>query len=141
MSYKIVNVSLEHQYALKRRMSAGIQMEPVIAGQRLLLRTSRILTDEQYEINKANLDKYVSHGVVTVTCLNKEVGTTVVPLQMPNPIKEQIDESKKAQAIEPPPPPVAATTPPSAPPKAATPPQQQKPNQGQQPRRDEKKGG
>lgn len=78
MPYKITNVSLEHQHSLKRRTATRLQMEPLVAGKRLMLRQSITISDEQYEINKADLEQYVKDGIVSV-----ESTMPFVPLRMP----------------------------------------------------------
>lgn len=85
MPYKVTNVSLEHQHALKRRMASRIQMEPVIAGKRLLLRQSIVLTDEQYNVNKEILAQCSRDGTVTV-----ESTMPFVPLKMPESSEDKI---------------------------------------------------
>ena len=84
MPYKVTNVSLEHQHALKRRTAARMQMEPIVAGKRLLLRQSVTLTDEQYAINKKDLEQFVREGIVTV-----ESTMPFIPLKMP---EEPVDK-------------------------------------------------
>ncbi len=115
MSYKIINVSLEHQHALKRRMASRIQMEPVIAGERLRLRQSRILTDEQYEINKDLLLQCEKDGVITISNLDEKKAKVDDKPKKEEPVKAQLDEAM-ARAAEPhpapqPPPPVASHPP------------------------------
>lgn len=85
MPYKVTNVSLEHQHALKRRMASRIQMEPIIAGKRLLLRQSITLTDEQYNINKDILVQCLRDGTVTV-----EPTMPFVPLKMPEALEYKV---------------------------------------------------
>jgi hypothetical protein len=64
MPVKITNVSLDPAYALKRRQASKLQMEPVIAGDRLRMRQSRVLTDEQVAANKEWLAELERAGVV-----------------------------------------------------------------------------
>jgi len=53
-------------------------MEPMVAGKRLLLRKSIVISDEQYKINKDMLDQCVRNGTLTV-----ESTMPFVPLNMP----------------------------------------------------------
>lgn len=66
MPYKIINASIHHQHALKRRTATRLYMEPLVAGKRLMLRQSVVISDEQYALNKADIDQYAKDGVVTV---------------------------------------------------------------------------
>lgn len=66
MPVKITNVSQDPAYAMKRRTASRLQMEPVIAGERLRLRQSRILTDEQAEANKDWLAECERGGVLLI---------------------------------------------------------------------------
>lgn len=141
MPYKITNVSLEHQHTLKRRMASCLQMEPIVAGKRLMLRQSTTITDEQYKINKDNLAKHISDGVLTVEEIKSAM--PFIPLHMPVvepevkklPALEQILHKPKTEEVEviPSPPPVqipvvqqqVAQTVPNTPNTANRPPQPQ----------------
>lgn len=64
MSYRIKNTALDHTKRFLHRRAHKMQMEPVLAGRRLRLRTSMVISDELFEHNKANLELYKRWGVV-----------------------------------------------------------------------------
>jgi hypothetical protein len=68
MPLKITNVALDPAFALKRRMakSARLEMEPLIAGQRLRLRQSMTISDEQFRNNEERLHRYWDMGVIHI---------------------------------------------------------------------------
>ena len=65
MSYKIRNTALDHDKRFLHRRAHKMQMEPVLAGRRLRLRSSMVISDENFDHNKANLELYKRWGVVT----------------------------------------------------------------------------
>jgi hypothetical protein len=93
MSWKLTNVSLDPQYAMKRRTASRMEMEPVVAGIRIRLNQSTVISDESYEVNKDKISLCVSHGVLTA-----ENSAPVVEKKVP--VVE-----KKVEAPTPPPPP------------------------------------
>ncbi len=122
-SCKITNVATDHAYALKRRMASRLEMEPYIAGERLRLRTSRILSDEQYETNKDLIALHENNGVLTSELLGEATKLSfpdvVVPTKTPDPVKEKLDSAVDRARTEtnsvfppvpPPPAPVAETS-------------------------------
>lgn len=137
MPYKIVNVSLAHEHAMKRRSAAKMHMEPVIAGQRLLLRSSRVLTDEQYNANEARLKEFEAHGVITIhpMTVEKPIEKKVEKKAEPPVMKEKLPPAPPAPPAPEPaksestPPPASAEVPPPPPPAP------------EQPRKDGKKQG
>ncbi len=135
MPYKIVNVSLAHEHAMKRRSAAKMHMEPVIAGQRLLLRSSRVLTDEQYMANETRLKEFAAHGVITIHPM-KPAEEVKVEKKVEPPVKK---EAPPAPPTPPAPEPAKAETPPASS-EALPPPPPPAPEQ-QQPRKDGKKQG
>ncbi len=102
MPYKITNVSLDPAYELKRRQASRLQMEPVIAGGRLLLRQSRILTDEQYAANTDWLAENVRNGVLKVEKVDGEGKVTDEKPVTPEPPK--VHQEPPPDLTEPPPP-------------------------------------
>lgn len=145
MPVKITNVSQDPAYAMKRRTASRLQMEPVIAGERLRLRQSRILTDEQAEANKDWLAECERGGVVTIERDGEKVPT--LPTAEAKAPVETTAPTDPAPFIAPPPaagneptlklPPLPEPTPPSETPssEAGT----QPPPMGH--RRDDKKRG
>ena len=143
MPYKIINASLHHQHALKRRTATRMYMEPLVAGKRLMLRQSVIISDEQYAINKADIDQYVKDGIVTV---EPQVVSSINPDVTK--IEFDMDEPKEPAVTNPPEdvsPPFLGETyilhnnevqPPTAPP---PPPVQSSPSPVPPQRRDDKK--
>ena len=67
MPWKLTNVALDPTYAQKRRMAtaARLEMEPVIAGNRLRLRQVVTISDRLYEANKTRIDLFEKMGVLT----------------------------------------------------------------------------
>lgn len=76
MPWTLKNVALEAAYAMKRRVAPKMDMEPVIAGQRIRLRQQIVINDELYACNKQRIDKNVGHGVLTATN-SEQVGPTI----------------------------------------------------------------
>jgi hypothetical protein len=117
MPCKITNVATDHAYALKRRMAARLEMEPVIAGERLRLRASRILTDEQFLNNKDLIALHERNGVLTSELSEDATKLSFpdipAPTKEPDPIKESLDavvartKSETDTAFPPIPPPPA----------------------------------
>jgi hypothetical protein len=64
MSYRIWNTALDHTKRFLHRKASKMQMEPVLAGRRLRLRSSMTISDELFDHNKANLELYKGWGVV-----------------------------------------------------------------------------
>lgn len=64
MSYKIKNTALDPTKRFLHRTASKLQMEPVLAGRRLRLRTSMVISDELFEHNKPNLNLWKGWGVV-----------------------------------------------------------------------------
>lgn len=64
MSYKLKNTALDHAKRSLHRVAPRLQMEPVVAGRRLRLRASFVISDEVFEHNKANLELWKKWGVV-----------------------------------------------------------------------------
>lgn len=64
MSYKLKNTALDHTKRFLHRTASKMQMEPVIGGRRLRIRSSMIISDEIFEHNKANLALWRGWGVV-----------------------------------------------------------------------------
>lgn len=124
MPVKITNVSLNHEHAMKRRTASRLQMEPVIAGERLRLRSSRILTDEQYEINKKLLEDNVNGGVVKVEILDAQGEPTQVLEGKDDDVLEETAElpvsDVPSESSEPPAPPTDASIPLASTPPAET---------------------
>lgn len=64
MSYRLKNTSLDHTKRFLHRRASKMQMEPVIGGRRLRIRSSMLISDELFEHNKANLELWRGWGVV-----------------------------------------------------------------------------
>lgn len=64
MSYKIKNTALDPSKRFLHRTAPKLQMEPVIGGRRLRLKSSLVISDELFEHNKANLELWRKWGVV-----------------------------------------------------------------------------
>ncbi len=64
MSYKLINTALDHTKRFLHRTASKMQMEPVIGGRRLRIRSTMIISDEIFEHNKANLALWRGWGVV-----------------------------------------------------------------------------
>lgn len=86
MPVKITNVSQDHAYAMKRRTAARLQMEPVIAGERLRLRSSRVLTDEQVKANVEWLAENERGGVITIEPMGDTPLDVLLPASPPEPV-------------------------------------------------------
>jgi hypothetical protein len=142
MSYKVWNTALDHSKAILRRRAPKLQMEPIIAGIRLRIRQSMVITDEQYVVNEPNLKLYKSWGVLDFS----QIGGEVVVIESPSgpsalpPATET--QSITTQHVEEAPPPATIETPaPSAQPVIVPPPLQKEspkvfmnqPKQQQQP--------
>lgn len=139
MPVKITNVSQDPAYALKRRTASRLQMEPVIAGERLRLRQSRILTDEQAAANTDWLAECERAGVIIV----ERDGETKVQTQ---PVLAAPDPQQEGEKVIPPPPDAVQqpSSPPPPPPAPSETPSteattQPLPNMGH--RKDDKKRG
>src|SRR5688572_18681381 len=65
--YKITNTSLDYTKNLLHRRAARMQMEPTIAGQRLRLRSSILLTEKQVKDNEVLLKLLETQGTVSVS--------------------------------------------------------------------------
>lgn len=64
MSYKLKNTALDPSKRFLHRTAHKMQMEPVIGGRRLRIRTSMTISDELFEHNKPNLELWRKWGVV-----------------------------------------------------------------------------
>lgn len=94
MSYKITNTALDHTKRFLHRTASKMQMEPVLAGRRLRIRSSMVISDELFEHNKPNLELYRSWGVLDWKKDGEEKATVVEPT-VPS-------ESKKDPSLIPP---------------------------------------
>lgn len=141
MPVKITNVSQDPAYAMKRRTASRLQMEPVIAGERLRLRQSRVLTDEQAAANTDWLAECERAGVIIIERDGETKLQTQPVLAVPDPQPEgekevppPPDMVQQPPSIPAPPPPPAPSETPST--EATT---QPLPNMGH--RKDDKKRG
>lgn len=110
--YRLTNTALEPSKANRVRIAPKLEMEPTIAGQRLRLRTSRILSQAQFDNNKAFLEKLEAQGVVSVVPL--EVTSVPIPGVSTEPNRggdmfpEEEEAAPQVEATPPPPPPPPA---------------------------------
>lgn len=102
MSYRIKNTALDHNKRFLHRKAAKMQMEPVIAGGRLRLRSSMVISDELFAHNKANLELWKSWGVVEWEKVGEEKAPVV-----------DVENDKKPEETAPP---ASTDTSPPAPP-------------------------
>jgi len=65
--YRVTNTALDYSKDLLHRRAAKMVMEPTIAGQRLRLRSSLLLTARQMEANKDFLRELQEKGTVSVS--------------------------------------------------------------------------
>lgn len=108
MSYKITNTALDLNKRFLLRKAPKLQMEPVLAGRRLRLRSSMVISDELFEHNKANLELYKGWGVVEW----EKVGEAKAEAEPPKP---PIVTDPPADTVLEVPPAPPAETPPSEP--------------------------
>lgn len=118
MPIKINNVSLDPAFAMKRRMASRLQMEPVIAGERLRLRQSRTLTDDQVAANVQWLAELERGGVISI---EKDGSIPLdVLLPTPPPPPAPVPEPKKEEFVLPPESPPSPPAPPESAPLASS---------------------
>ena len=105
MPYKITNVALDHRFAAKRARAQRLQMEPIVAGKRLRLRGSVVLSDKLYEHNKKVLKECCDAGVLTVDPVGGAPAPKDPPapavVEEPAPVVEEVVEAAPELTPEP----------------------------------------
>lgn len=104
MPYKITNVATDHRFAALRARASRLQMEPIVAGKRLRLRSSVVLSDEQFKHNEANIKKACDDGVITVDNLSGAKAPPKkeeTPAPAPEPVKAEEPKEDPALVSEP----------------------------------------
>jgi hypothetical protein len=129
MAYKIWNTALDHTKRFLHRRAAKMQMEPIVGGKRLRIRSSLVLDDAVFEHNKTNLELYKSWGVLDYEQVGGEKKVEKEPKKEKAPeLKKEAAPAKPAEETKPESPP-AETTPPSS---EETKPQPKSPFKGKQ---------
>ena len=67
--FKVTNVSLDPdpKYEIKRRQASRLEMEPMVNGERLMLRSSVEISDEDFKRQEGELRRHWDSGVIEVT--------------------------------------------------------------------------
>ena len=91
--WTVTNTTLDHTKSMLMRRAPKLVMEPVIAGQRLRLRSSLVLSDAQFEHNRADLEKLSGQGVLDFKQMSQDKPS------------KKIEAAPVAEVTPPPPPP------------------------------------
>lgn len=98
MPYKIWNTMLDHTRRFEQRRAPKMQEAPVIAGRRLRIRTSMILTDFEFSTNRATIELCKKHGVLDWKQLDEQVPVNQeTPSDAPPPPQEPVTDPVPAE--------------------------------------------
>ena len=102
--WKVTNTTTDRTKSLLHRSAPGFSMEPMVAGRRLMMGKSTMITDAQYKIDKTRLDQMVQYGMIELTNEAGEKAVTppvevekvpeVVPEILPEPELEVTPEAE-----------------------------------------------